>query len=147
MSGRGLRRLLAALVAAWASVLLVGVTAATHPAVAASPRHCHIKPCDPLPSDTPKPQETPPANDLPLQSAQSQVQAAAAPTPYDDINATPGPQVGTLVTPPQVADVPIAAPVLQAHPQGESGLTALIVAGAVLALLTLLSITLAIAAR
>jgi hypothetical protein len=140
------RRALALVFSAW----VVGLGAATLVAasVPASAAHCKHRICDPSPKPTPADEPTPPdeRSDPPKASP---VQAAALPssTPYDNTRATPGPVVGTVITPSSVLEVPAAAPTIQAHPQGETGLTALIIAGIALGALTLLSVTASLALR
>ena len=109
---------------------------------ACSPRSCPT----PVPKHTPKPPDpTGPATPPPEGSVQAIV--APTPTPFDDPKATPGPIIGTLVTPQSELNVPAAAPSVTAHPQPEGGLTALLIAGGILALLCLGTFTFAIALK
>jgi len=141
------RRLLALALTAWAVAL--GTATAVAQSVPPPPDvHCKHKPCE---SPPPTPGEPTPAPAHHTASATplvpSQVQSAATSAPYDNPSATPGPIVGTVLTPQAVLDLPAAAPTLRAHPQGEPGLATLILIGGVLGIITLTSVGLAIALR
>ena len=105
------------------------------------PLHCRHKPCPPDPTPTAAP--TPSA--APTRTGEVQAISVPTATPYDDPRATPGPIQGTLVTPEPVLALPVAAPALAAHPQGDPGLTVLLGVGAALALVTIGALTVALA--
>ncbi len=146
MSNRSRRRVLGLLLIA--SALGVGLASvAAHPVAAQTP-------CKPMPQCTTKQTPTPkPGHDTPKPTesapASGQVQAIVAPTatPFDDVKATPGPIVGTLMTPQSAVAVPVNAQAITTHPQGETGLTALLVIAAALAVFSLAAVTVAIALR
>jgi hypothetical protein len=145
MTWKAHRRALVVAAAVWAISALGAVAVSTLP-LPVSAAHCKHKPCDPPPKNTP-PADTPPDHPNTPKATQAQSVALPSATPYDNASATPGPVVGTLITPRPVLDIPAAAPSVIAHPQEEPGLTALIIAASVLGFLMLLSLTVAIAMR
>jgi len=123
------------------------IAALATPAMAA-PAACKPAPVCARPTPEPtKHQDSPKPTELFPASGQVQAVTAPAPTPFDDPKATPGPAVGTLMTPQAQLTVPINGPAVAAHPQQEGGLTALLLVGGVLALIALATLTFAIALR
>jgi hypothetical protein len=142
----GRRRILALVIAGMGLALGALTFAGAHPAAAVT-IHCKHKPCGPQPTPQPTPSDAPPPTASPPASGQVEGISIPTATPYDDIKATPGPLVGTLITPQAAVAVPVAAPAAVAHPQAEPGLTALLVVAGVLAVMTLGAITVALALR
>jgi hypothetical protein len=147
---RAQRTFLAALITLCSAGVLAAVLAG--PVAARDHPKCTPKPACATP--TPDPTEpgtaaATPSAAKPSYPVAGSVQALVAPTPplHEDPHATPGPVVGTLVTPAGQQVVPVSAPVITGQQQQQTGLEVLLVVAAVLALLTLGAITLAVVVR
>jgi len=116
------RRIGAAAVLGCAALLALGLAAAQPVALAA---HCHPKLCRPRPTTPPQPSFDQTTDPNPGHSSASAPAAAVASevsdppsAPDPTIPGTPGPAVGTLVTPHGVLALPATTPPITPHPAG-----------------------------